>query len=82
MNILWIAELLNLEHYWLSRQGMSHLGGLNFALTDLRAHGHMICSSLAFKAWYDLLVWEVGDVVRHEEILDTAELPNKTKTVF
>lgn len=42
------------------------LGVACAALIGLGSHGHLFSSALQFKAWYELLVGRVEEVVKHE----------------
>lgn len=63
-----IAELSNSEHDQLSLQGMSHFVESPSTLTNWGAYVHMFCSAFQFKTSNELLVGEVNEVVKHEEV--------------
>lgn len=81
-NFCRIAELSNSE---LDRISLKHITGfLEFhsALIDLGTNGHMLCSPLQFKTLYVVLLLEVAEGVKFEEILAFAEPATQTATVL
>lgn len=42
----------------------------------------MVCSTLKLKTWYDLLIWELEEVVNYEELLDSDEPGAQMTTVL
>lgn len=67
------AELSNSEHDLLGLQDLSHSVKWLSALMDLSAHEHMLYSALEFKTWNKLLVGEVKEEMKHEQVLESEE---------
>lgn len=51
-------------------------------LVDLGEHEHMSCSTLQFKTWYDLLVEELQEVVKHGKLQKSKDTATQAMTVF
>lgn len=68
-----IVELSNSEHSQLSLLDMSPFREFLLALMDFIAHWHMLCSASRFKALFDLLVRDVEEVVKQEEVPESEE---------
>lgn len=50
------------------------------AFMDRDAHGPMSCSALPFKTWYEPLVRELEEKVKHKEVLESRESGSHTTT--
>lgn len=49
---------------------------------NVGAHSKLFCSAMQFKAWHKLLVGEVEDVVKEDNVLDTMGARCQGTTVF
>lgn len=56
---------------------MTHIVKFSSALMDLGTHEHVICSALQFRTLYQLLVEEVGEVVKLGGALELEELATR-----
>lgn len=74
-------ELSNLKHDPVGLPDMRHFVAGLFALMDLSVHKHIFCSALQGNTWYELLVWEVEEIVKQEEVLESRELAPQVKTL-
>lgn len=81
-NTCWIVKLSNSDHNRLILQDMIHFVQLLSAVMDVGAHGHLFCSLLQFKPWYELLLGEVENVVKEEHVVEGEEAQSQRKKVF
>lgn len=52
------------------------------AVNDVRAYVHLFCSAMQFKMRYELLVGEVENVVKEENVVEGAKVQSQRTPVF
>lgn len=66
-----ITKLLNSEHHWLSLQDIILFMDLIYKLIDLHPRGHIHCTALQFRIWYELLIVETEEVDKHKPLSES-----------
>lgn len=64
-----MASLSNLEHDFLGLQHMSHFLEVLSVLIDVVGHDHLSCSALLFKSRYKMIVGDIEEVVKEEDVV-------------
>lgn len=77
-----IVELLKFRHDWINLQDMSAFVEVLSTMMGVRAHLHLFCSALPSKIWYELLVGEVGDIVKEKDLMECEEMRNQRSLVL
>lgn len=84
-NTSWVAESSRSKYERLSLKDICvHVDDMSVVI-DLGAHGHILCSALQFKTWYEPLKGEIEDVVdrtNEEDVLMSNRPPTQKRTVF
>lgn len=52
------------------------------AVMDVGVHGHLFCSTLQIKVWYELLVRKVEITVKEGEVVEGEKTQDYETTVF
>lgn len=71
-----------MEHDRLIMHSMSQSVDFLSAVMDVRGQGHLFSSGLQFRVWCELIVGEVRDVVKKEDVLEGDGIQSHRTTVF